>query len=1174
MPFLEEAMKLINRHVCLGILSLTAILLAGRPGYAQAIYGSLYGAITDNTGAIVPNAKVTVTDVEKGTQNVVQSNAEGFWRVDNLIPDTYSVKVESGSFSPGQAEGVELHAGTSQQINVALQVQGTQQAVTVTSEAPALKTDRAEVSEVLNSRSIQELPNLTRNFTAFALLTPGMQHSSFNIQGPENPQGGLALNSNGSNYGVQGFLLDGTDNRDPVDGIIVINPTLDSIGELKVTTQNYDAEFGGAAGGIISASTKSGSNHFHGDAFWFRHSDAQEARDPFAQSTPDPITGRLIPSSLYSQFGGSLGGPILKDKAFFFMDYQGLRQRLGSSFLQSVPTNTVRNTCLAPGSTTCDLSQYVTSGSVYGYSVSGGPGVAYAPNAVPVAALSPQAISLLRLLPAPNTTVTSTQNNYAASGNGSDNGDQADVRLDYRVSDKLSSFGRYDYAIYRLLGAPAFGAGGGQGFGITNTTGTSLVQNQSAALGADYAVNASLLTDLRLGYFNYHVSENKFSVGTTPATTAGIPNLNTVSDTTGLPSFNVNDNSISNFGNQGCNCPLLESEQVFQLANNWTKILGNHTIKFGGDIRYALNLRNASDNNRTGVLNFNNGSTAGTDPATGAVSAGSGLASLLFGQVNEFLRFDVYQNDAANRQKRGSFYAQDSYRFNQKLTINYGVRWDLIYPETVNGAGKGGFSSLATGGTRVVGVNGIGTNGGQEMDYLNLAGRFGFAYQVLPNTVIRGGIGQVYDSVGYFGTIFGSVLTHNLPVLANEDITASNATGQFATTLANPPARPAAPTIPANGIIPLSNSFNPQFRPERIQLPKVDQWNVAIQQQFGANTTFEIAYVGNHAERIYPGETYGYDLNAPVLPSSPAEIESGDIATRRPFYNKFRSTYNNVPTICCSNAMTSAAPSANARYNALQTKFDKRFSHGLQFNLNYTWSKALGYANDNVFARYPQASFGPNDTNRAQVFVISGVYELPFGKNRMFLSHSGRLMDYLVGGYSLTGDSTWQTGARFTPTYQECGADQDLDNNFNGPGRSSDCRPDKGSGAFQLTASSLNPITHTVQYFTPSSTPVGTGSSPFGRPAFGTFGNVGRNAFVGPRQFLADASLLKDIPVTERVKGQFQFQAFNLFNHPVLDIPEASGARCVDCSTGGGVISNIDANIPMRQLQFAFRVEF
>jgi TonB dependent receptor len=607
---------------------------------------------------------------------------------------------------------------------------------------------------------------------------------------------------------------------------------------------------------------------------------------------------------------------------------------------------------------------------------------------------------------------------------------------------------------------------------------------------------------------------------------------------------------------------------VYQLANNWTKILGKHTMKFGGDYRYAMNIRNASDNNRTGVLNFNYGSSAGPN------GSGSGLASLLFGQVNEFQRFDVYQNDAANRQKRGAFYAQDSYRVTQKLTVNYGVRWDVIFPETVNGAGKGGFASIASGGTRVAGVNGIGTNGNSRMDYLNLAGRFGFAYQALPNTVIRGGLGQVYDSVGYFGTIFGSVLTHNLPVLANEDITTNNAIGQYATTLAAPPVRPAAPFIPSNGIIPLSDAFNPQFRPERIQLPKVDQWNLTLQQQLGASTTMEIAYVGNHAERIYPGETYGYDLNAPVLAATPAELASGDIAQRRPYYNKFVSTYNGSVVTCCSNGMTSAAPAGNAHYNALQTKLDKRFAHGLQFNANYTWSKAMNYANDAVFARYPRVSYGPNDTNRTHVFVMSGVYQLPFGKDRMFLSHSSRLVDYLIGGYTVSGVTTYQSGAPFTPTFAECGLQQDLDTNFAGPGRSSDCRPDKGTG-LNVSAGGFDAATHTVRLFTPMANPVGSpnGSGAFLMPAFGTFGNVGRNSFHGPRQFMADASLMKDVPITERVKGQFQFQAFNLFNHPVLDIPNSSGARCVDCSNGG-VISNLDSNVSMRQLQFAFRVAF
>ena len=263
--------------------------------------------------------------------------------------------------------------------------------------------DRAEVSEVLNQRAIQDLPNLTRNFTAFALLTPGIQHSSFNILGPENPQGGLALNSNGSNYGVQGFLLDGTENRDPVLGIIVINPTLDSIGELKVTTQNYDAEFGGAAGGIISASTSPASNNFHGDGSGsatalLSRREIPSPRRPVTQLQADSFQTRSIASS-----AAASAGPIIQNKAFFFVDYQGLRQRLGNSFLLSVPTNTVRNTCLAAGSTTCNLSQYITSGSVYNYPVSGGPPVAYAPNAVPVSALSPQAINLLRQLPVSNT---------------------------------------------------------------------------------------------------------------------------------------------------------------------------------------------------------------------------------------------------------------------------------------------------------------------------------------------------------------------------------------------------------------------------------------------------------------------------------------------------------------------------------------------------------------------------------------------------------------------------------------------------------------------------------------------------------------------------------------------------------------------------------------------------
>ena len=1160
-------------------------LISG-PGYllAQAVYGSVFGTVTDTTGAAVPGATVTVTDVQKGTTETTTANGTGDWTVAHLVPDTYTVKIEAPAFAPSQSQPIDVHADTAQKVSVSLSVAGSTQTVNVTTEAPALKTDRADVSTILDERTISNLPNFDRNFTSFLLLTPGVQHSSFNIAGPENPQGGLALNSNGSNYGEQGFILDGTDNRDPVLGIIVINPTLDSISETKVTTQNYDAELGGAAGGIVSVSTKSGGNTFHGDAFFFRHSDAFYARNPFTQFQPDPVTGRTVPGEVYGQFGGSLGGPIKKDHSFFFLDYQGLRNRLGSSLIQNVPTATVRATCLA-ATGNCDLSEY-TAQVLYNPVTKAPYG---APGQIPVAALNQQALNLLRILPAPNTTGQGVNNNYAASGNGILNSDQADTRIDQTIGQRGHAFGRYDYALFRLQGDPVFGAAGGNGFGLGGTTGVTTTQNQSATIGVDYALSSSLVTDARVGFLSYHVSENKFP-GLTTATALGIPNLNTLPDTAGAPSFAFNQGTISSLGNQSCNCPLTESEQVLQVTNNWTKTIGNHAIRFGADLRYAKNVRDASDYNRTGQFTFDN-STTGFSTGAGVVSTGSDLASFLVGDAAQFQRFDVYINDQYNYQKRGAFYVQDTWRASPRLTVNYGVRWDIIFPETVNGLGHGGFASIPSGGIRVAGAAGIGTNGNERMDYTNVAGRFGISYQINPNLVLRAGIGQTYDTVGYFGALFGSVLSHNLPVQADENTTdiGNSSAGAFATTLADPPTRPAPPTIPANGIIPFQNAYSQTFRPERITLPRVDQYNLALQQQVGPTLNFEIAYVGNIGERVYPGETFGYDLNEPRLPATQAELAAGN-TLRRPYYNQFVGTYQGAPTICCSNGMNSAAPSGRAIYNALQAKLDKRLSNGLTFNANYSWSKAENYANDAAFTQYKRFSWGRNDTNRTNIFVFSSVYALPFGHNRQFFSGGNRLVDYAIGGYSLAGQATWESGRPFTPTYQECGADQDLDTNFGGPGTTSDCRPSGDVKGFPVSAGSLNTTSHSRTFFTPVAPLAANGaiSGPFIRPQFGTFGNSGRNSLVGPRDFFSDVSVIKDIPITERFQGQFQFQAFNVFNHAPLDIPTASNSRCVDCGMpstqtsfppttleqGAGVITSLEPNSTMRRLQFAARLTF
>lgn len=1134
------------------VLLLLSFPFAAQPAaWSQAVFGSIVGTATDPSGAVIPNATILVTDVSKGTTQTVQSNGTGNFSVSRLVPDTYSVKATAQGFSDATVDNIVVFADQAREVNLVLKAAGSTQTVTVTSAAPILQTNRANVATIIDQQQFQSLPNQDRNFTTFALLTPGVQRASFSIDATENPQGTQALEVNGANYGSLGYYLDGTDNREPVDGIVVVNPTLDSVSESEVDTENFPAEFGGAIAGFVSAQTRSGGNDLHGDIFMFRRSDALEARDPFTQYQVNPVTGKYIPSSLYGQFGGSVSGRIRKDKAFYFLDYQGTRQKVGTSLQEDVPTALVRSTCLTPSSPTCDLSQY-TGGSVISNSL-----------------VTPQGRALLSALPAPNAGAAGTiTNNYVGSGSGNNDGDQADIRLDDQLTTDMHSFGRYDYAIFRLEGAPVFGAAGGAGFGLGQTTGYDTVQNQSATFGIDDAVKPNLLMDFRFGFLAYHVDDNKWDAGTTPAASDGLPNLNTGAyDTSGSPTYDVTDNSVSNFGNQNCNCPLKESEQVLQLNNNWTKIKGNHQIRFGGDLRYAFNLRNASDYNRSGELTFDN-----------TTGAGTGIGAVLEGQIAQFQRFDVYSQTAANRQKRGAFYAQDSWRVTPRFTLNYGVRWDIIFPETVNSPGMGGFTDLNAGVIRIAGIGVVGTNGNASVDLNDLGGRIGFAYQLHPSTVLRGAFGQVYDDVGFFGTIFGSAMTHNIPVVLAENTGSSSGTTPVYSYATLPP-RAMPPPIPANGLLTIVNGIGYNVRPNTLLLPEVNQFNLAVEQQIGQQMTFQIGYVGNIGKRVYPSETEGYNLNEYVLPTTPAQL--ADQNARRPYYNRFGPDYTGA--LCCSQDINSLKPAGRETYSALQTTLQQRFAHGFQLLADFTWSRALNY-NSTYFIHDPRVEYGPSDTNRNHVFVLSGVFDLPFGKGKKIGNTGNRWINYGIGGWQVAGTTTWESGLPFTPTYAECGSDQDVDSNFANPATSSDCRPNgttSTSDSFIQGAGSLNPTTHSVHFFTPVA-PLATNgatSGPFTRPAFGTIGDIGRNPFNGPRDYFADATLFKNFSITERVKGQFQFQAYNVFNHVPLGVPSAADARCVDCSNGG-VITSVDNAIYtsgqpyMRQLQFGARVMF
>jgi hypothetical protein len=1134
-------------------LAVVAIVLSFGVNQAlgQAVYGGVFGTVTDPSGAAVPNAKVTVTSATKATSVDATSNESGNYSVTHLIPDTYNVRIEGSGFKALENKGVVVSADTNVKVDGKFEVGGSTETVEVTAEAPQLKTDRADVATIFNDKAVEDLPLFNRNFTALVLASPGAQQLGWSHASSENPQGSLQTKVNGQTFAGTGFMLDGTDNRDPILGIIVVNPTLESVTEAKMTSQNYDAEFGQAIAGVVASQTKSGTNSLHGSAFGFRRSDATQARDPFSQATANPVTGRFIPPSLYGQYGAAIGGPIVKDRLFFFGDYQATRSKIGSSFRQTIPTALVRSTCGDASAPFCDLSEY--SNQIYdpdNLDVNGDP-TPFAGNLIPNDRVSPQARALLNQFPDP--TDTGLLNNFTAGGNGIFNNDQFNVRIDDQTTSKLHSFGRYSFADYSLTGATAFGDLGGNGFGTGGFAGESKTRNQSIASGFDYAFRPSMLTDFRFGYVRYRVNVNPNGLGTTPASDVGIPGLNTGTDfTSGQPSYFVGNSGgdgtdtgqlsgtggLSNFGFglgvNRCNCPLIEQEDQFQFVNNWTKTTGNHQIKFGGDIRYARNLRVPSDNHRAGELTF------ARERTSLAGAGGAAIATFLLGDVTTFKRYISTSLDAAERQKRFYFYGQDTWRATSKLTIAYGLRWDIMNPEYVNADGNGSLLDLDTGLLRVGGVGGIDRNFNVEKNWNNFAPRLGIAYQLTPKTVIRMGYGRSYD-IGVFGSQFGHAVTQNLPVLAVQNDQASQGDAVF--NLATGPTAPVFPDVPSDGLLPLPNGIFARARPTRMRLARLDAYNFTIQHQLTNTLSAEVAFVGNNGHGFYANNP---DLNV----NQPTIVGFGTLSTndRRPYFARYGWTQD----------ISYFANDAASFYDAFQAKVDKRFSGGLQFVGHYTWSKNLthdsGYANID-----PQVNYGPDDFNRAHVFSASVVYDLPFGKGRRFLGNASRAVDLIIGGFQLNTTTNWSSGLPWSPRYDQCNADQDVNV----------CRP-LLVGDLDTSVGDFDPNARNVRFFTPVAPLAANGDTqgPFQRPNIGEFGS-GRNAFTGPSFFNSDLSLFKNFALTERFGLQFRFEAFNVFNPVNLNTPN----NCIDCSDGG-LITSLYPNQPMRQLNFGLKLNF
>ncbi len=1128
---------------------------------AQQVFGSIIGTVTDPSGGAVSGAKVTATDVAKGTRADTTTNESGNYAIGHLIPGNYQVSVENPGFQKVTSNQIAVQVDQASRFDVALQVGNVTQEVSVTATAPLLQSDRADVAQTFDAHQIEELPSVGRNLQAFELLNPGTAPLGWAHASDENPQGSIQMVVNGQVFDTIGYELDGTSNQDPILGIIVINPTFDSIAEVKQSVQNFDAEFEYTGGGVASYSTKSGTNKFHGDAFEY----LQVNTPGFQDFGRNPFTN-LNPPFRENQFGGSIGGRVIKDKLFFFADTQLNRESEGGSLVTTVPTAQDR---------TGNLSDWLAGSSIYQIydPTTGNPttGVGRQPfpgNIIPTSRLSPQALALLSYFPLPNTAAFGTpyENNYDASGAVAITGNLWNTRWDYYVNQKNTIFGRYSYAAYTEQAPGAFGLVAG-GPDVVNYAGNSQALNQSVAVGWTYTISPSLVNDFRLGYMRYHVNDVPNGYGTAPATAAGVPGLNLDQTyTSGMPAFEI-QNPGGSVGNSGagasstysqlgyaldvnqCNCPLTQNERQIQFVDNLQKVRGNHTFKFGTDLRYAMNLRVPSDSHRAGQVYFTNAYT-GVVPSTGAQPQdGLALASFLLGGVNNMQRYVSSSTNAQERQKRFFWYGQDEWRITSKLTATLGVRWEMVFPETVNAPGNGATLNLSNGLMYVFGEGGVSSHGIQTMNWHEFAPRVGLAYQIDSKTVVRAGYGWSYN-LGTFGSTFGHNVTQNPPVLDFQQVV-NPASQPFAAvfTLAQGPPAPPAITVGSNGTFPLPNGITPKFRPATMTMPVVYQYNGTVQRQLTNRISISGGYVGNSTRHGWMGTSNNINPNE-------AEWFPGAQVSVQPYATRFGWTQ----------ALNYYCNCTNAQYNSFQGTFTVQTLRGWTVQANYTYQKDKTwdgpYDTNYYFVYGPQngaGGYGETSLLPHQQITVAQNFDIPFGRGRQFGNKASRPVDAVLGGWTLGSITTFYSGLPFSPTLQNYGGGVE-------PSTGPNNRPLQGSG-------NVYPSNQSRSQWIEGCPNQQCTTGPYLFPANGTYGNYPIDTLIGPHFINEDFSISKGFHITETVMFGLQMDSRNLFNHTNLGTPNTN----VQSPTVGeiGALAFNGANgTGMRTLQFSASFHF
>jgi outer membrane receptor protein involved in Fe transport len=1095
------------------VLISALLLICVRPSHGQtAVTGGIEGNVTDTSGAPVSGARVQVTNTADGVIQTTVTNNDGAYNFPSLIPGTYSITAGKTGFAQYTREGTRIDAGLGVRIDVRLTVGAAVSEVKVTGEAPLLQTDSSEISETIQANDISTIPTFGNNITRLSVLAPGAFYASGQLDlHPENAGEDFNVNVNGAQPNANGHLLDGVENTEAIQGLSLIVAAQDSVQEVKLTTSDYDAQYGKVSGGLWQVTTKSGTNSMHGSAYEYYRTAGFFANDNIGNP------GAGVPGNIWNQFGGSLGGHIVKDKLFYFGDYQGMRNNFHTFGVNTVPIDAFK---------AGDFSSIAATEPIYDPATGNADGTGRTQiscngvlNVICPDRISPAATKLLALLPEPNISGLDTQN-YTVSRPALFDQNQFDTRGDYFISPKTMMFGKYSYFNASFFTDTAYGvAGGGPPLSGAVNAGNSADHDKQFMLNYQHTFSPSLLTDARIAVSRIVISELQLDSSTDAATAVGIPdiNLGTVY-TSGLPELSIQDPATGFvMGDEGL--PFFEREINYEVYDDWTKTLGHHTFKFGEDIGKFFGAR--TDVSGRGTFQINQGLTelnTGTCTTGCQNAGGSGLAAFELGLSSDFSR-DITLIQPQEKLWKYAFYGQDTWQVTPRLTLSLGVRWDYLSPIfTANGESEAALD-LNTNDLHL--TNLAGKYAGVTTPKTEFSPRLGASYRLFKDTVLRGGYGRSYflnADGGWFGTQ-GSAW----PIKQTQSDSSANPYAAVGFTLDQGPGiPPPVPTFPTNGIVPFNGGptgYSIYFVPTgNYPHSYNDSYNVTLEQAFPKSIIASIAYAGNVGRNLWDN----IDVNAPV----PGPDVAGSYNPNRPYYASFGWTQEEYER---SNAPV-GYPVLKSNYNSLQGHIEKRFHSGLYLLSNVTWDKSL---DEGTFGpegnQFDFASdYGNSDATRPWAWVSAATWELPVGRGKAIGNYMNRGADAVVGGWTLSGVFNLQAGQYFTVYWAN-----------SAPLNSTEqLRPNRDGSA-------TVPNPNRNEWYNPAD---------FSQPAAYTYGNSGRNILPGPGYREVDLSLIKTFSITERTHLQLKWDAFNAFNDENLANPQSDA----DAANAGQILGIVD----------------